>query len=108
MTKTRKAESEALEQARGRLQAIIGEVEAVKVHLRAVADDLVATEHQVVVETDDDGDTYTVEQWVSEGLGNTPRADLGGTVREDLDRVLSRLADLADFEGVRQEIHDFQ
>lgn len=106
---TKKSESKALEQARSGLQAIIGELEALKPRLRAIADDLAAAEPlAVVIETDDHGDTYTVEKWISNGLGSTPRADLGGTVREDVDDLIANIAGFADFDRVRRDIHDFQ
>ncbi len=102
---TKKPESKALEQASTGLQAIIDELGVLKPRLCAIAGDLAGAEAQaVVIETADDGTTYTVERWVSEALTST----LGGSVREALDDVLDRLAYLQDFDAVRQDIHDFQ
>jgi hypothetical protein len=97
----RKTESAALERSRLAMLEIAGAVKALKPRLRAIADELAAAEPlAVVVEIGDDGTTFTVERWVSEALTSS--------VSEALDDVLDRLAYLADFEGVRRDIHDFQ
>ncbi len=97
MAKKREPESETLERAHAELQAIAGDLEAIKPRLVAMARRLVkAAKTAAVVETHPDGHTYTVEQWMADLLRET--------VRESIDNLLQGLAHAADADGLRAEI----
>ncbi|MFI5143672.1 MAG: hypothetical protein ACHQQS_06640 [Thermoanaerobaculales bacterium] len=108
MATRQESESEALEQARGELLAIVGDLQAIKRRLRATADMLLSSvPSAVVVAVRSDGTAYTLEGWLADDLGCTEHGDLGGTVREELDNVIKVLVFDANFNAVRKEIRAF-
>ena len=93
--RTKKNESEATRQASAELQAIVGELEAIKVRLLTTAKRLKAADGAVVA-VDPEGEPLTVEGWTADLIGDeTP---------EVLDDLLRRIGQAADPGEVRASI----